>query len=330
VGILWTGGEDLDFPNGAAVTIDVTSGRRRSSYSRCALTNGNSGTGASFRSLSFAGGAVTSAWLHAQVNLTLASTSYRMVGLSLNSAANGAGLYVGTDSTTSTKTALWKFDGTTWTSLATETSTSLNSTGINPIDLSIASFGASATVKVYVDGNLVITYNGSTTITGVTNLDCVSIISNSGTAYGQVSEIIVGTADTRAMSLATLAPNAAGDTNNWTNAYTNINPVTINDANVVYVNTTAQDFQANLTDLPSGSFSVQAVKIAVRAEVTAGATPTGLKLGVKSGGTVNVGSAQTGTVAFTTYESLLTQNPVTSAAWTPTDINALQLDLQSA
>jgi hypothetical protein len=153
---------------------------------------------------------------------------------------------------------------------------------------------------------------------------------NSGGNYF-ASELIVADADTRSMSLVTMALNATGDANNWTTGtFASINPVTINDANVIAVNTTGQDFQANCIDLPSGSFSVLAVKVAARAEVTAGSTPTSLKMGVKTGGTVNVDGGRSPTSGFLTYERLMTQNPVTSAAWLQSAMNALQLDLQSA
>jgi hypothetical protein len=133
------------------------------------------------------------------------------------------------------------------------------------------------------------------------------------------------------MSLVTMAPNAAGDANNWTTGtFGGINPTTINDASVIAVNTTAQDFEANVIDLPSGSFAVLAVRAAVRAEVTAGSTPTSVKLGVKTGGTINVDAGHALTAAFTTYERLMTTNSVTAAAWLASDMNALQMDLRSA
>ena len=115
----------------------------------------------------------------------------------------------------------------------------------------------------------------------------------------------------------------------WTNTYTSINPTTINDANAIFNNTTGSDFLCNVTDLPSGSFSIMAVKEVARIEVTAGATPTGAKLGIKSGGTINVDAGHTPGAVWTQYERLMSTNPITSAAWTSSDINALQLDVQS-
>lgn len=328
--ILWCGGEDIDFPAGAPVSVDTTSSRFSSTYARNALYNSGAGNTSS-RSLPFAGGAVTSCWLHANVlaNPSGVGTRAPLIGLGLNSTAFIA-LYVGIDTVNGLKLALYSYDGTTATKLAAETGASINGV-LCPIDMQVINYGASATVNVYYNGNLVISFTGNVAVSGVTALDCVCIPGGSGFfAFTYTSEYIVADADTRAMRLLTMAPNAAGDTNNWTNGYTNINPVTINDANVIFVNTTGQDFQANLIDLPAGLFSVNAVKVAARAEVTAGATPTGLKLGVKTGGTINVDGGHSLSAGFATYERLMNTNPVTTNPWLASEMIPLQIDLQSA
>lgn len=331
--ILWCGGEDIDFPLGTGIGVGGGgSSYYRTAYARCAVYNQNGSGLGSCRTLSFAGGSLTSFWLHYKVYGGFSNTSIKWVGVSLNSAANGAGLYLGNDSSNNAKLVLYKFDGTSYTAVASETGSSFSFGVLHQLDMQVTNFGASSVVAVYIDGSLVISFSGSITISGVTAFDCCSIIQNGSGAYfyGASSEIIVADADTRGLSVMTMAPSAAGDTNNWTGAYTAVNPVTINDSSTIVVNTTGQDFEANLTDLVSGTWQIRAVKIAARAELTAGSTPTGIKLGVKTGGTLNVGGAQTPTVAFTTFESLLTQNPVTSAAWVQSDMNALQLALESS
>jgi hypothetical protein len=323
--ILWAGGEDIDFPNGSPPVVQ-TGIYYRPTYARCGLDC--SAQPSSSRSLSFVGGAVTSAWLHFQLGV-LAGTNGRMLaGLGLNSAGNG-GLFVGTANANTAKCALFTWDGTTITQIATEAGTSYTGSGVQSVDMQVTNFGASSIVNVYVNNVLVIAYAGSTTISGIASLDCVSLFTSGGNYW--ISECIVGTVDTRSMSLLTMAPNAAGDVNNWTTGtYANINPVTINDASVIAVNTTAQDFQANLIDLPAGTFSVNAVKAIARAEITAGSVPTSLKIGVKTGGTVNVDAGRALNAGFLPYERLMGINPVTAAGWLASDMNALQMDLQSA
>ncbi len=335
--ILWCGGEDVDFPFGEAVTTYTNpagSPVYRTGFARCAV--GDSTAASSSRSLSFVGGAVTSAWLHFEAYVLVAGASAPFAGFGLNSFGDG-GVYVGTSTVAAAKCGLYKWDGVTLTQLATELGTSLpgiSNGGLVAIDMQISSYGATSTVNVYVHNVLVITFTGSTAIAGISNLDCVSIYGSPSisTKVYPLSEFIVGDADTRSMSLLTMAPNAAGDVNNWTTGtYANINPTTINDASVIAVNTTGQDFQANLIDLPAGSFgNVQAVKAAVRAEVTAGSTPTSLKIGVKTSSTVNVDSGRSLTTGFLTYERLMLTNPVTTNPWLASEMNPLQMDLQSA
>jgi hypothetical protein len=326
--ILWCGGEDVDFP--LATPVTSTGAGYRTSYSRAGLFCNGINTTAS-RGPSFSGGAVTSCWLHAQLAPSLTFSGQHHIGLSLNSAANGAGLYLGSDfGGSNAKLSLYKYDGvTTWTQLAAETGATLVSSVV-AVDMQVISYGATATVNVYYSGNLLFTFSGNVVSGGLGNLDCVSIPGNGG-FQNTVSEIIVADGDTRALSLCTLAPNAAGDSSgSWTNTYTSINPININDGNAIYDNNTGSDFQCNLTDLPGGSFSVLAVKAVARAEVTVGATPTGFKLGIKSGGVINVDGGHSPGATFVDYERLMNAtNPATAGVWSQSDINPLQLDFQS-
>jgi general stress protein CsbA len=327
--IIWCGGEDIDFPNGTAPTISTSTNSFRSGFARCSLRCASGPTSA--RSLSFSGGSITSGWVHCNVFPSSPVSNDPIVGLGLNAVGNG-GIFVGSSTSNALKCAIYTWDGTTLTQLAAEIGTSLSGTQLFSIDMHIANLGSSSTVNVYVNNVLVIVYSGSTVISGIASLDCVAIYGASIFNGYVMSEFIVGDSDTRSFSLLTMAPNAAGDVNNWTTGtFANINPVTINDASVVAVNTTGQDFQANLIDIPAGSFgNVQAVKAAVRSEITAGSVPTALKIGVKTNGSVNVDAGQSLTTGFLTYERLMLTNPVTSAAWLASEMNPLQIDLQSA
>ena len=330
--VLWCGGEDIDFPvlGNTFYIFSGSIGSGHSGYNRNTIS-ANSGPA---KSLPFPGGAVTSAWLSARVTNTF-STSQRFVGVGLSSAgANVKGLYLGSGASSGSAVALYKYDGTTWTLLATEAGTSF--TAGAKFDMQITNYGATATVNVYINTgtggtNLVITYSGDVTVSGMTNFDCV-VTTPSGNNW-QIAEIMVADEDTRNwLGLLTMAPNANGTTQNWSNpVYTNYNPGSINDSNFTYVNATAQDTQCNLIDEPGGTYTVKMIKTAVRALATAGAATTNLKVGFNSGGTVAVGASHALTTTFATYEDYFTQNPVTSAPWGgAAEINALQLDMRSA
>ena len=322
--ILWAGGEDIDFPNGTIATVSTTASNFRSGYARCAIAASQTTPA---RSLAFIGGAITSEWLSFRGYANSPSISSRLVGFGLS--GGNKGLFVGTAAAAATKCSLIKYDGTTATELATESGTSLSNSTLHRFDIQLVNYGSSATVSVWVDGTQVISGTFNVAVTGMTNTDCVEVWGSAGFFF---SEIIVADEDTRSLSLVTMAPNATGTTDSWTGTVpTNINPTTINDANSVFTNTAAQDEQANLIDFPSGTFTVRCIKIAARAMSTAGATATKVALGINQGGTINAGTAQTTTTAFTTYERLMdATNPVTGNPWLQSEMNGLQLNMRSS
>jgi hypothetical protein len=200
------------------------------------------------------------------------------------------------------------------------------SEGSYRFDLNIQDYGTNPICKLYLNGILIINYSGTLSLDNG-DIDCTLLAHRIGTNAG-VSEIIVADEDTRLMRLKTLAPSAAGDTStNWTGAYTDIDETTLSNADKIYSATADADFQANLTGMPTGTYSVKAVKVAARA--VDGSGSLGMALGVKTGGTVNVGATETCSGYWQTKERLMTVNPVTGVAWTPADIEALQLNIRA-
>ena len=228
---------------------------------------------------------------------------------------------------------LYKRDAGVNTLLATKAGYSFSTNFNGRVDMQLSGYGASPVVNVYLNGVLLISYSGALSITGVSNFDSIfAHYINSFAVY--VSEVIVADEDIRQfVGLRTHGPSAVGTTNTWSNnAYTNVNPTTINDANAEYTNTAAQDAQHNLDDLPSGIFQVRAVKISVRAMHTAGSTATAVALGIKNGaGSIAVATPHALTTAFVTVEDLFALYPVTGVAWgDAAEINALQANLRSS
>lgn len=316
--ILWCGGEDVDFP--VFTGCWMSSGPRRAGYDRCSISISSA---AAAKSAPFPGGAVTSAWLSFRYYAGYPHANDCFCGLGASATAS-SGLYVGLDSATATKIALWKYNGTTWTQLASETGTSLTD---GKIHMELINYGANAIVRVYFNSVLIITYEGDVTVAGVTNVDSVFLGPVAIVIY--ITEIIVSTTDTRNMSLVTTYPSAAGDTLDWTGAYTTVDEDTINDADVAYDNTDGHQALYNLSNLPAGNFSVLAMKEVVRACKSSDSTPTRLNLGIKSGGTVDVADTKTLTTSWASYERYMAVNPVTGVAFTPAEIDALQLCLES-
>ena len=316
--ILWCGGEDIDFPNEtipAAGTFSFDTSMSRGTL-RCP-----SGIA---KSVLFTG--ITSGWLHFVGSVSGTYPSDLLAGL-FQSASN-KGILVST-SVTGSKIQLRKYDGSSYTLLASETGGSYVS-GIRKVDLQISGIGSSSNAKVYVDSILFIDFTGDLSISGLTELNCVRIYGQYG-SFGwnsnEFSQIIVADEDTRLMSLLTLAPSAAGDTSDWTNGYANIDEVTLSDTDTVYSETATQEFQCNLTGMPTGDFSVKAVKMAARMADAVGGFDA--QIGLRTNSTTSLGADVGLTTSWAIYESLYLTNPVTSSAFTPAEIEALQLAFKS-
>lgn len=323
--ILWCGGEDIDFPNGSALLSNTTA--CRPGYAR----TGVSASGPAW-SLPFVGGGITSGWVSNYSSYNSSGvTSLLAFGLVSSASGNGSGIWLGNGSAAGS-VALFKYDGTTTTQLASNGVAywTVNTVVVNKFDMQIINYGASSTVNVYVNGALAFNFVGSTAITGVSSLDCVGIRWGTAGNTRGMSEFIVADEDTRSMSVVTMAPSAAGTTDNWAGLFSAVNPIVINDANSVTTNTVALDEQFNLIDLPTGVFSIPMVKVTARASTSTGATATKIALGVNSGGTVAVGSNITLTTSFADQEQFFANNPVTSAAWTQAQMNPLQVNMRSA
>jgi hypothetical protein len=346
--ILWCGGEDIDFPNGIAVSVDLNPIiRYRPAYARCSLYE--VGNGALARSVLF--GPVTSVWVTAQLSFYDLGLNLGPTLFGLGKSGTGGGIFIGNTSKTvsflvsdlvsypqlgvnvgdGNKLSLYKCDGTTVTRLGSEVGYSIADYILYRLDMQIVGIGLASTINVYWDGALVISFSGDASMTGIANLDsvCSQLPFIQPTTY--FSEVIVTDEDTRAMSLCTLPPAGPGTTENWTGAYTDINEIAIDDATVVTTNNPAsEDWQATLGPLVAGGLGVRALMIAARTASPAGSAATKVGLGVNSGGTVNSGALQAPVGAsWTTLERLMPLNPITGLAWTAADVNALQLNLRS-
>lgn len=314
MGIIWCGGEDIDFPNGSVPSGSTTS--CRTTYSRRGLVS----TDGFAKSNIFTG--ISSGWLRFYRFYNGAWTQYnRLYDIGLIDYSSGKGLFFGR-SGANDRVGLYTYNGSTYTLLAEETDKSAASSGF--FDLHIQNFGEASVLKLYKNGQLIIEFSGDSSISGITELNCVALY-NYFTGY--YSEFILADEDTRLMSLKTLAPNAAGDTSDWNGAYTAIDEVTNSEADLVYTDEFDQDFMCNLTGMPAGDFICKGVKIAAR--VADGIGGIGVQLGIKTNSTVDVSATHELEGVFETVEQLYQQNPITSNRFTPAEIEALQAVLRS-
>ena len=327
--ILWCGAEDIDFMN--ALDPLLVAGSYDASYARTGITGSTGGVTIPqvvALSVPFPGGPVTSCWLHFRSTAnTTATVETRMVGLTKATKTAGEGLWLKVDNPR-TKIALCTWDGTTAVELATEAGGSIGaSSDPYTIDMNLVDYGAAATVTVYVDGVQALTFTGDVRIASLTSVDTVALFGDSGSSKVVFSELIVADDDTRDMRLATLVPASTGDTT-FTGNHTTIDDSALNLEDSAFANVNDAAMLVGLGSLPAGSLSVKALHIVARAAKSSGSTPTKLALGVKSG-TVDDGTGQTLLAAHKTYTRLMNVNPVTSAAWTRAQVNAMNVQLKA-
>lgn len=181
---------------------------------------------------------------------------------------------------------------------------------------------------------LMIDFSGDCTSPAVTDVDGTfqtSVVPVTGTSAPEraVSQLIVADEPTLRLGLVTLYPNAAGDEIWEAGTYADIDAATPSLSTFIETATAGDKFLCNITPLPaSTTITPLTVQVAILAAL--GATgPTKIKLGIKTGGTEYWGADISLTIVPAMYQLLLTQNPVTAAAWTTSEINALQIGVQA-
>lgn len=193
-------------------------------------------------------------------------------------------------------------------------------------------------VKLYIDGALLASFNGNPCTDSATSLNKVAFGAFASTEYGNTqgcgsgqgasvgacwSEMIAANQDTRAMSLWTLPPQAAGNTQSWTpNTVGNINPTSINDSNFIQTASSSELSEwTTPTSAPAGSWIVDA--LVQEARVLGGNTgPQHFEWLVRTkDGTDNVASSTaTNPGSFADFFHIWSLNPKTGLSWLLSDI----------
>jgi len=321
--IIWCGGEDVDFLTLQDIVYSYTTAYRRANYSRVAMEV--AATWGSYL-LSPYITPVSSVWMHCflRVGSWGASTSY--ITMSMRKFASNT--HIGIGPVDNGDLSIIKYDGV-YTTLASAVSPGMGDGTLHLIDVQIINYGPSGTVKVWNNGTLCMSYTGAIAGNGETTLDQFYIYGSDYASHpwGHYSEMIVADEDTRAMSLKTLVPEAAGDANEWTGAYTDVDEVETDDADYIYTFDGSKSLQLNLTGSPVGIHKIKAVKVIGR--IVASNPRLDVKLGVKTNSVVHLGNQRGLSPSFQPYNEMFQSNPETASDWTESDIDSLQIAFQT-
>jgi hypothetical protein len=323
--ILWCGGEEIDFDGWPGFNNSSETYGYSLSYARGLVY----GSGDWCRSKIGGMSAITSGWLHFRLAAQAYYVSTRIVGFAATGETTSKkGLYVSCSAAYTSRVSITKFDGSTHTVLVTETGNTFVPGRM--ITLHLENYGAgdsSERITAYSNGVEVCTYQGDLTISGVDDFDGIVLGCNGSINGG--SEFIVADEDPRTMHVVTMYPAAAGSANAWTGAYTDIDEVAISGTDVLYTNANGNAAQFNTTTIPSGVFTIKAVKAIAYAAKSSDSTPGTLKLGVRTSST-DVDAGQTVGTMWENYERLMLTNPTTSSPWLDTEMATLQIAFESA
>lgn len=335
VTIYFAGGEDVDFT--AIGSTSVLGSGVRSAFSRASIVSTSNSTAdpipGRWQTPAFT--AVSTLWIHAQIESNLASGTSGIQALRVLSPDGVARIMLRQTGTAGQLKASTHNAAGTFVDLATATG---NWSTLTPtaVDLKIV-YGCTAgdQVQLWLNAAQVINYTGASICTdAATTLNQVELgnmnnntggagnTCTSGSAGSCWTEIIVSDSDTRSMGLWTLQPVAAGNTQSWTpNTVGNINPNTINDTN--FVSTTTNNALSQWTTptaAPTGIWSVLAVVQSARVRV-AGTGPQHFEWLCRSGGTDHVTGSVAPGLSFGNWgPQIWVNNCSTGSAWAISDI----------
>lgn len=316
------GGEDHDFTKIGTCSVDTaTTAARRTAYARCSLQVGGSSAATDGFQAPFTATA-TSLWL-----------TGRWYGFGSVSGTNTFDLLAFFDG--ATRRLMVHVDGAshlriskqnavgTRTTLATS-SLSLALATQYKLDVQVISYGASATVNVYQDNLLWVTFTGDITTDSSTSLSGF-VLGNTGTvgaAGTNWSEVIAGTDDTRSMSLCTLPPAANGNAFAWTGSFAGLDEVTLNDTDLATSATANELLQTTIASSGlTGTPAIRAVCVSARAS-KGGTGPQNIQLNVRTGASDYFSATKALPAALDRVANIFETNPATSGAWAYTDLTA--------
>jgi hypothetical protein len=187
--------------------------------------------------------------------------------------------------------------------------------------------------KVKINGVLDIDFSGSTS-PSTANIDRVGIYCPGGSASYYFDNFVVDDAAWTGVSrIALCAPTGAGNSAQWTpsagNNWDCVEEIPYSDTEYVSTNTVDQVDTYALSDLPSAAAVVKCVQVVARARKEGSATPQNIALAVRTTGGDAYSADQALQTSFQSHMKIWETNPGTAAAWTVSEVNAMEAGVKS-
>jgi hypothetical protein len=320
--IVFAGGELGDFAISGEVFANTTTIYYSTAYARCSIeVNATGALTANFPS--------PPTWVSFRFRGSLDITTNNRSFLLLKSGGNNVMRIAATGANSTFRAERW--NGTAWVQFGSNIVFSNITGGIRQFIVKCVT-AASGSIDVYAREGAsisnVASYSGDlSTLGDVTSAEFRSLSSDSAIRT-YVSEIIAATHSLFDARLKTLNLTAAGASSEWTGALTSINGTGFNDANFISSDTAGQTSTYAAADLPTDSLFVDTVLVSGRMRRTEEG-PQGAQGVVRVGSTNYTQNFPALGEAFGPRQALFGVDPSTSAPWTKTAVDALEIGIKS-
>jgi hypothetical protein len=319
--VYWAGteAEAFDTTTGLVAT-NTTSSNYDTDYSRSAID-----AFGGVRCNKVGCGSVAEAWFHTRWGA--ANTGGVANNRSIIEFRNSSGQGVLRLLSLSTPTfSLQYWNGSSWVTIGSTMTVTLGATRVWDIQCRIDN--TTGSFAAYVDGVLQVSLTGDTDVFTGSAIEYVFIQSWGATNERLQSECILADSSTLGLRLATLVPNGNGANTAWTGTFADVDESNVNDADFLSSATANQVETMTLTDLTTNAALLTPVAVINSARARNGASgPQNIQLAFRTASTDYFSSNLSGlNTTFTSgYQQIRHTNPNTSAPWTVSEINGLEI-----
>lgn len=305
-----TGGSFIDV-NYARASIQVTSSTNNRVRSKKVLTP------------------VTEFWFHANVyaaNLSGSGTIAWCAKSRANSDIDQFRLvYTGTGSTVQFQ----RNNSGSFVSLGS--SFSFASATVNTIDIYCKIDGSAGVFQFYLNGSLVASFSGAALATQHNVVDSFGLSSFSNGASTYWSECVVADESTIGWRVKSIFPNGAGNQNDFSSTFAAVDEQALDLADFAGSNTVNHISLYGMSNVNAADFNRQVKAVVVTATIlkSSDSTPTDAQIAIRSGGTNAFSSSLGLAVGRNDPQVIYSTNPVTSSAWTVSDVDAVEVGLKA-
>ena len=188
------------------------------------------------------------------------------------------------------------------------------------------------TFAVKVNGIPDINFSGSTA-PSTSDIDKVALYCIGGSATNYWDNFVVDDAAYPGVSrIALLTPSGAGNSTQWDPSagsnYACVDEVPYSDADYVYTNIADEVDTYAASDLPSEAAVVKCVQVTARARKE-GSGPPNIAIACRTTGGDYYSADQSLQSSFASQSKLWETNPGTAAAWTTSEVNAMEIGIKS-